>query len=539
MSAETLPPHFLQEQRFHSPHLGIREDLDAIYNRNEVVVGWPDGVTRIFEDLARRYTVCVVGAALGDEGKGRIIDNKVDWLLNIPGVERAYVVRFQGGNNSGHTLEVGDHRFALHQVPSGVMYEEAVGIMDSGMVINPGDLMTEVGYVEDIVGDTRGKLILSKNAMLNTDLERAEEGLNQHRSEGSKGGTKRGIGPTNAHRLDRLGVEIHNLLAADWREMFGKRYDDYEKYFAAFEFNLAEVEVPDFAAEKQHDPNPKRKVGTKEEFLDRLEIVRTWIIDRDMVQNTFLIHDKIYNNVKIGVLFEGAQALGLHGWLGTRPDVTASDTSVYGIQSGTQYWRAQDVVDRIGVFKIPYTSSVGARHMVTQVDLPKAVKGPTDLPLSATAEQRWAAFVREEAHEFGTTTGRPRDILHLDLPFLTYNARMSGIEVLAGTHLDIAQEGQMIKVCTHYTDVKGNFVPYQPGLEYQAEYIPQYVELPGWDGEACRKAKTFDELPENAQKFLAFIQRRTGFPIVAATTGPARKNLVQFPGYDYSGTSQH
>ena len=104
---------------------------------------------------------------------------------------------------------------------------------------------------------------------------------------------------------------------------------------------------------------------------------------------------------------------------------------------------------------------------------------------------------------------------------------MGGIEALAATHLDIAREGRPIKVCTHYVDMQGKYVPYQPGVKYQEGLIPQYIELPGWDGEATQKATSVDELPENAKKFLAFVQLQVGVPIIAATTGPERKHLVE------------
>jgi adenylosuccinate synthase len=254
-----------------------------------------------------------------------------------------------------------------------------------------------------------------------------------------------------------------------------------------------------------------------------LEIARKELIKRDMAKDMFIYHERIYSDLSYGVLFEGAQALGLHAWLGTRPDVTSSDTSMDGIKTGTAFWRGQDILDRIGVFKIPYTSSVGARKMPTHIELPRNL---ADLTANATDDQKWAAYIRETAHEYGTTSGRPRDILHLDLEMIRYNCRMAGIEVLAGTHLDIAREKETIKVCTHYTNDLGERVPYQPGLRYQNGVIPHYIELPGWNGDAVAKARSIEELPDNARYFLAFIQGTTGYPIVAGTTGPARENFI-------------
>lgn len=518
----SLPLDRLQRHLHENPTDGILEDYDRIYNRNEIVVGWPHGAQRIFEHLARDNSASIVGVALGDEGKGRLVDNKIETMLAVPAIKIINVVRFQGGNNSGHTIEKDGTKLDLHLVPSGVLYEQAVGIIDRGVFVNAEDLQTEVRYIEDAVGDLRGRLYVSDEAVLNADLERAEEKLNRIKTMKAQGGTGRGVGPTAAHRLDRLGSYVYDLLADNWREHFSERYDRYVKDFTAHGVNLAEVTVPDFKASRLSHRDEARTVGTKEEFLDRLDNTRKWLVEREMVRNIYLMHENIYKDMSQGVLFEGAQAAGLDAFLGTIPDITASDTSVHGVRQGTAYWRTQDIKDRIGVFKVPYTSSVGSRKMPTHIDLPVDV---SSLDGHATADQLWAASVREEAHEYGTTTGRPRDIAFLDLAFLSYNAKMSGVEVLAGTHLDIG--GKAIKVCTHYTK-NGRIIPYQPGLRYQEGVEPQYIELPGWDGEACRNAKSFGELPINARRFLAFVQARTGYPIVAVTTGPKREHMINF-----------
>lgn len=525
----------LQEELFTNPHIGVTDAIKKIYEENIIELDWPsfaeDSDTKpkktekIFCHLARPNTAAIIGVALGDEGKGRFVDSKIEELLKKPGVEKILVVRFHGGNNAGHTIEKKGFKLALHLIPSGVLYPQATGIMDRGMVIHIEDLKTEIEYVEEKVGSLQDRLFLSDEAILATDLERAEELLNGIRQSHAKGGTGRGIAPAYAHHYDRLGLKIYDLLADDWKLKLENHYERYQKEFLAFGENLEDVEVADFNATIKEKKPIQRKVGTKIEFLKRIEGARNWFVQRNMVINTFLKHREVFSDHCFAVLFEGCQAAGLDAWLGTRPDVTSSNTSVYGIREGTAFWTPEMIDERIGIFKIPYTSSVGARRMPTHIDLPKDL---SELNNDATPDQKWAAFIREEANEYGTTTGRPRDINFLDLPFIAYNARMSAIEELAGTHLDVAKDGQTIKVCTHYTDKKGNYVPYQPGLRHQEDIIPNYVELPGWDGEACKKAKTKEELPENALKFLAFIQSRTGFPITCATTGPSRENLINF-----------
>ena len=526
MEVESHPGlYYLQRQRLLGPGVGIQKDYDRIYNQGQRSIGWPKGEERIFARLARPNTVAVLGAALGDEGKGRFVDNKIDALSATPGVDIVYVVRYQGGNNTGHTVENNDGiKLALHLIPSSIMHPDAIGFIDKGVVIHAEDLVTEAQYVEARVGDLRGKIILSPDAILATDLERAEEVLNRGRNSKTTGGTGRGISVAYAHYYDKLGLKVFDLLDEKWREIFGSQYGQYERLFAAFGKDLASTQVPDFYAAKMRGENKSRLVGTKAEFLDRLESARDWLLGRDMIRNTFALHRQLLTDIHSGVIFEGAQALGLHPWLGTTPDATGSDTSINGILQGTGVWKSTDIADRIGVFKATYTSSVGSRRMPTHIDL-------NNLPEDLSPDQEWGMWVREEAHEYGTTTGRPRDILHLDLAMLTYNANMAGIEALAATHLDIASKNVQIRVCTHYTDQQGNIIPYQSGLHHLESVVPQYIELPGWDGEACRQAKNIDELPKNAANYLAFIQARTGFPIVATTTGPRRQDLIAFPGY--------
>ncbi|MCJ7828028.1 adenylosuccinate synthetase, partial [Patescibacteria group bacterium] len=469
--------------------MDLQKDLKKIYEQDDYQVGWPEKAEKRSQNLARPHTVSVVGIDLGDEGKGRIVDNCLQSMLDTS--KLVYAIRFQGGNNSGHSVETGGTKLALHLVPSGVLYENVVGIMDRGLVVHP-DLKDEVELVEGVVGDIKARLFLSEEAILATDLERAEEVLNRQRQGKAAGGTGRGIGPAYAHHYDRLGFHVDDLTRAGWKEVFGGQYDRYQKEFFVHGLELAGMAVPDFRETKRTGESQTRIVGQRGEYLDRLEHFRDWLIKRDMVRNTHLLHREIYSDLTKGVLFEGAQALGLHPWLGTRPDVTSSDTSTFGIHAGTGLWKADDILDRIGVFKITYTSSVGVRVMPTQVSLGDEIKKPGDLSPDASDEQKWAAYVWDEAHEFGTTTGRPRDILHLDLEMMRYNCHMAGIEVLAGTHLDIAREGEEISVCTHYTR-DGRVVPYQPGLRYQQDVVPNYAKLPGWDGGAARRAKSYGD----------------------------------------------
>lgn len=521
-----------------NPAQDIQEDLNRIYYQEHYAVGWPEGLRGIYDHLALENTYAILGGALGDEGKGRIVDNTLDMLVHIKGVRKVYVRRFQGGSNSGHTIQRGGQKLAQHQIPCISFEKRAVGIMDSMMNINPDEVMIEYNYIENVVGkdSLKGRLIISREAVLNTDLDRAEETLLDRIALSQSGSTKRGMRTSSAHYYERTGMTIKDLVDPQWEqvaEQLGKKYDQLALDFQARGWDMADVEVPDYDKIVRREGD-KRKMETRQEFLDRMEGARDWLKSNDLVHNTFPIHRQAWEEImqgKAGSIDEGAQAIALHPWLGTLGDTTSTDTGVGGILDSTKVWQARDIKYRMGVFKLTYTSSVGKREMVTKVPLEKNILTEKDaIARRLTLEQIRAAWIREVAHEFGTTTGRPRDICNLDLAMLAYNCDVGNIEMLAATHVDIARRKEFIKVCTHYTR-DGVVVPYQPGIEYQKGIQPQYVELPGWDMTEVQQARTFDQLPKEAKQFMAFIQARLGIPIVMATTGPNRDQLLEIPNY--------
>ncbi len=391
----------------------------------------------------RKNSAAVMGLQLGDEGKGRIVDNIIKNYLTNKKLSKIYVIRCQGGNNAGHTVEKDNVRLGLHQLPSGVFYDEAIEVLDAGMVLNVEDLLDEIDYVEEKVGKFSDRVILSGDAMLNTDLHRAKEVLNRTLSGNAKGGTGRGIGPTTAEYYDKTGLFVKNLVADDWKEVLNKKYENMQKLFNAYDMELKDIDVPDFNQTKLQQKSCTRKIGTKKEFLARLEETRHRLLEKNIVKDTFLLHEKIFNDEKAGVIFELAQAAGLDPWFGTRGDMTTTPTTSFAILYGTRYWKPTNIEQTIGILKATYMSSVGARTMPTQVN------------------NEWAQWVRDTAHEYGTTTSRPRDICYIDLPFLKYNTFVSGISHAGFTHLDIARENENIKVCTHY-EINGKKVPYKP-----------------------------------------------------------------------------
>ncbi len=453
------------------------------------------------------HSLAVVGMQLGDEGKGRVVDNKIKGFIQNDEIEQVYVIRSQGGSNAGHTVEKGDIRIGLHQLPSGIFYQEVIEVLDSGMVIHVEDLLSEILLVEERVGQVSDRIILSQDAMLATDLQRAKESLNKIISGQAKGGTGRGMGPTCAEFFDKTGFAIKDLLADDWQDKFEAKYDQFEQMFAAYDQDLAKMAVPDFLATKRQERAVSRKVGDKQTYIQRLKEQRQKLIEKDLVKDTFFLHPKIYQDHSSAVVFEMAQAIGLDPWFGTRPDRTSTPTTPYGILSGTRFWRLDMIKEIYGVMKATYMSSVGARTMPTE------------------AENDWAHWVRKTAHEYGTTTGRPRDICYLDLEFIKYNLHVANLTGVVMTHLDIARDGEPIKVCTGY-GLDGKQARYKPDMNLFDQLEPQFEELPGWDIEEAAGVTDFDQLPQNAQEFVRFIEDETGLPVVAATTGPERKDII-------------
>lgn len=543
-----------QERLVRNPLFELEEDYKRIYVKNDYHVGFPDDIARVFGYFAKDNVYIVLGAQLGDEGKGRIVDNILQYIVDKVGLRKVYVTRFQGGSNAGHTVEKESIRLKLHQFPS-VPFQpeevEIVGIMDGQMNLNPVELRTEYDYIAKMMGQDvlKDRVIVSRNAILNTDLDRAEEELLDLLEERASGSTGEGMRISSAHYYDRSGLLYKDFMADDWREELGRKYDQLAVRFEFLGRNLAEVMVPDYdkVAEEeiaehrnkiaidrsQNRERPRRPVGSKEEFLDRLEEVRRWLMEHEMVKDTVEINLQSMAEVlegKAAHIFEGAQAIGLHPWLGTigDRDTTSTNTDPTGALYATKVFTVDEIKYKIGVMKATYMSSVGRRTMPTQVDLGKDVQRVANLQANATAEQRWAAWVREEADEFGTTTRRPRNICFVDLPFLTYNCLAGGINMLAATHLDIARKGEKIKVCTYY--LKSNrVIPYYPGIDADRDVVPQYIELEGWDGQEVRRARSFSELPEAAKKYLAFVQTRSGIPLIFSTTGPNRNSYIRVP----------
>jgi adenylosuccinate synthase len=451
------------------------------------------------EFMVKEKSAAVCGGAFGDEGKGRIVDE----LVNRYAREGSVVVYgSNGGANAGHTVEFHDgRRVALHQLPSGVFSENATVVLGKGKVIHPGDLAEEIRQVREVSqGKIKAEILIDDLATLSLDTHRADEAVDKQWYDGGRGATGRGISPAYADILLRHPLQVRDLISFD-EEKIRRHYCYYEAKLAGLNARLSEMEVPTLEG-------GTTQVGSIEEFVRRLRVQRDALAPYCSHVVDF-VHDQ-WDNRDTAWVFEFSQAIGLDWRIGVYPDVTASDTTIRGVLYSAGI-RPEEIRYRIGVIKATYMSSVGTRQLPTMMEGPLAEK------------------IREDAHEYGATTRRPRGIAHLDLEALQYFAKMGDLNYLALTHMDICYPNTPVKVCVGYEKkLGGGRVQYEPDQVALNKVKPVYLEFNPWDGEAVRKATKPSELPKEAKEFLYFVSEFMNLPIFMVTTGPRREQGIIF-----------
>ncbi|MCY6372126.1 adenylosuccinate synthase [Clostridium ganghwense] len=417
----------------------------------------------------------VLGAQWGDEGKGKM----TDYLAEKADV----VVRFQGGNNAGHTVEVGDKQYKLHLIPSGILYDNKLNVIGNGVVVDPKALFEEIDYLEDLgVKVTPEKLVISDRAQLIMPYHRILDGLKeQARGKNDIGTTKKGIGPCYTDKAERSGIRVCDLMHKEvFEEKLRRNVEDKNEII-----NLYDGEALDFET-------------IYNEYLGYAERMRAHVAD---------ISVRIYDEIKAdkNVLFEGAQGSLLDIDYGTYPYVTSSSTVAGGVCTGAGIGPTM-INSAVGIAKA-YTTRVG--------------KGPFPTEL----EDEMGELIRQKGHEYGVTTGRARRCGWLDLVILKSTARISGLTSFAVTKIDTLAGIEKIKVCTGYK-LDDKVIDYFPAsLEDLAKCEPVYEEFDGWD-ESVADVRSYDELPENAKKYLKRIEEFTGTKISVIGVGPRRDHTI-------------
>ncbi|SHI99810.1 Adenylosuccinate synthetase [Clostridium amylolyticum] len=419
----------------------------------------------------------ILGAQWGDEGKGKMTDYLAE--------DAKVVVRFQGGNNAGHTVEVGDKQYKLHLIPSGILYDDKINIIGNGVVVDPQALFQEIDYLEGLgTKVTPDKLAISDRAHLIMPYHKILDSLKEKaRGKNDIGTTGKGIGPCYTDKFERSGIRVCDLMHKEvfeekLKENINMKNDYITKVLGGEALNFDEI------------------FNTYMEYADRM---------RPFVKDTSVV---IYDEIKKdnSVLFEGAQGMLLDIDYGTYPYVTSSNTTAGGVSSGTGIGPTM-ISKAIGIAKA-YTTRVG--------------KGPFPTELN----DETGDWIREKGHEYGVTTGRSRRCGWLDLVILKTTTRVSGLTSFAVTKIDTLAGLEKIKVCTGYK-FDGKVIDYFPAsLEDLAKCEPIYEEFQGW-GEEIEEARSYEELPENAKIYLKKIEEFTGTKVAIVSVGPKRDQTIR------------
>jgi len=419
--------------------------------------------------------VIILGSQWGDEGKGKIVD-----LFS----ERFDIVaRYQGGHNAGHTVFIGEKRFVLKLIPSGILRPGKKAVIGNGLVIDPAALLAEIDALESAGVDVRGSLFISNRAHVLFPAHRMMERMSEGRpGRVSIGTTSRGIGPCYEDKIARRGVRVADLLE---RDVFRAQYD-----------SVMEEKVTIARALDIYEPLDLARI--REEYEAFAERIRPMVCDTAVLLNQAIGAGKT-------VMFEGAQGTMLDIDHGTYPFVTSSSASAGGASTGTGVPPTR-IGGVIGVSKA-YITRVGGGPFPTEA-------------LDGAGER-----IRHRGNEFGAVTGRPRRCGWFDAPLLRYTALINGFDSLVVTKLDVLDEFETIPVCVGYR-AGGVELREMPALVTQLDQVePIYECLPGWKCSTFGMA-SYDDLPAAAKEYVAFLEQRTGVEVGSISTGPERNQTI-------------
>ena len=416
----------------------------------------------------------IVGSQWGDEGKGKIVD--------ILSERYEIVVRYQGGANAGHTVIIGDNKFVLHLIPSGILREKVICVIGNGVVIDPKALLDEIQQLESVGINIKGRLFISQNAHLIMPYHKLLDSINE--SGASKiGTTGRGIGPCYIDKFARKGIRIIDLL-------------DKKVLEEKITFNIEEKN------------NLFKKVYSHAE-LNVDEIIKEYIafdkaIDQYITDVPYYLHNALDEGKSI--LLEGAQGALLDVDHGTYPYVTSSSPTSGGACTGSGIPPTK-ITDVIGIVKA-YTTRVGLGPF------------PTEL-LDEDGER-----LRTIGAEYGATTGRPRRCGWYDAFLVNYSRLINGIGKAAITKLDVLDSFDKIKVCVAYEINGKRLKSFPTDVNRISQAVPIYETLPGWKSKISQ-AKSYVELPSEAKSYLEFIAKQSGYKIGIISVGPKRSQTIE------------
>ncbi len=417
-------------------------------------------------------TLAIVGTQWGDEGKGKI--------TNLLSQKADFIVRYQGGDNAGHTVYIGAEKYVFHLLPSGIIEKNKRCVIGNGVVINPESLFNEIKILKERGIEIKNRLFISANAHIVFPYHKYIDQLREI-SKGKIGTTKRGIGPAYSDKYARVGIR-----AGD--------YINDKIFLSLLNNNLKE----------------KKPVITKFEKLPKVKSeilkIREEVIDefKKYVTDTTLLLNKAIDRGK-RILFEGAQGIMLDVDYGTYPYVTSSNPSTGGVCTGAGIPPTK-INKVLGIVKA-YTTRVGSGPF------------PTEL------EDKTGEYLRETGKEYGATTGRPRRCGWLDLVAVKYSIMISGVNSLAIMKLDVLKELDKIKVCVAYKYKNKIFKTFPYDREIIENVTPVYKIFKGWKKDITG-IKKYEQLPPLAKKYIEFIEKETGVPVSIISTGPSRSETI-------------
>ncbi len=415
-------------------------------------------------------TSVVVGTQWGDEGKGKI----TDYLAEQADV----IVRYQGGNNAGHTVRIEDQEYKLHLIPSGIFHGKKICLLGNGMVIDPAALLEELSSLKkrnislfELIISDRAHVIMPYHKM----IEEAEE---MRKGEKKIGTTGRGIGPCYMDKASRIGIRMGDLI--DEKELEEK-------------INWA-LERKNALMKKMYGISPLEITQVISEYKKYAQELKPFIQDGSV----FL--EQAFRQGK-NILFEGAQGTLLDIDHGTYPYVTASNPVSGGVSVGAGF-PPQQIKNVIGVVKA-YSTRVG------------------DGPFPSELKNEIGDRIREKGHEYGTTTGRPRRTGWLDTVIINYAKRLNGLNFIALTLLDVLTGFDEIKICTGYRH-KGKIIEHFPASQkILSECEPVFEVLPGWK-EDISQIERFEDFPPNAKAYVQRVEELASVPVALVSVGPMR-----------------
>jgi adenylosuccinate synthase len=419
-------------------------------------------------------TVVIVGAQWGDEGKGKFID--------YLSVQADVVVRGQGGNNAGHTVVVDDKKYALHLVPSGILYPGTTNVVGNGVVFDPAGFIKELDTllaqginVDNLKISNRAHVVMPYHKLLDRLAEEAK-------GDAKIGTTQKGIGPCYMDKVERSGIRMCDLMDAEvFKRVLFEQVEHKNKLLQSL-YNYEKV-----SAKEIYD-----------EYMGYVERLKPYVDD-----TVAFINDALEANKKI--LLEGAQGTLLDVDLGTYPFVTSSHPTSGGFSIGAGI--GPNRIDQVLGITKAYTTRVGAGPFVTEQD-------------NAIGDR-----IRTQGNEFGTTTGRPRRCGWLDLVIVRYAARVNGLTAIALSLLDVLTGFDSIEICTGYKLNGQVIIDFPASLHDLAKCQPIYETLEGWHDDITQ-CEHFEELPKAAQTYVKFIEDYTKVPVAFVSVGPKRTQTI-------------